>query len=61
VAGLFRLSPDQARHVLTKVTKATSHWREAAVANALTPRAIEEMEPAFVHELAEVSHELAVA
>jgi serine/threonine-protein kinase HipA len=61
VAELFRLRPDEARRVLADVAEATSHWREVAAANDLTPEAIDEMEPAFVHELAEAAHELAVA
>jgi serine/threonine-protein kinase HipA len=61
VAELFRLSRDEARRVLAEIAEATSHWREVAAANALTPAAIDEMEPAFVHELAEAAHELPVA
>ena len=47
--------------MLAEVAEATSHWREVAAANELTPAAIDEMEPAFVHELADAAHELAVA
>ncbi len=47
--------------MLAEVAEATSQWREVAAANALTPAAIDEMEPAFVHELADAAHELAVA
>jgi serine/threonine-protein kinase HipA len=61
VAELFRLTPDEARRVLAEVAEATSQWREGAAANELTPAAIDEMEPAFVHELADAAHELAVA
>ena len=61
VAGLFRLTPREAPYVLAEVAEATSHWREVAAANALSPAAIERMEPAFVHEIAEEAHELAVA
>ena len=61
VAELFRLSPDEARRVLAEVAEATSQWREVATANELTPAAIDEMEPAFVHQLAEAAHELAGA
>jgi serine/threonine-protein kinase HipA len=61
VAELFRLTPDEARRVLAEVAEATSQWREVATANELTPAAIDEMEPAFVHELAEAARELVVA
>jgi serine/threonine-protein kinase HipA len=61
VAELFRLRPDDSRHVLAEVAEATRQWRNVATANELTPAAIDEMEPAFVHELAETAHELAVA
>ncbi len=61
VAELFRLRPDEARHVLAGVARAASQWREVAKAHGLTPEAIDEMESAFVHELAEAAHELAVA
>lgn len=61
VADLFRLRPADARQALAEVAEATSHWREVAAANELTPAAIDRMEPAFVHELAEEAHELAIA
>jgi hypothetical protein len=47
--------------VLAEVAEATSRWREVATAHALTRAAIEEMEPAFVYELADAARELAFA
>jgi hypothetical protein len=47
--------------VLAEVTEATSRWREVATANELTAAAIDEMAPAFVHELVEAAREQAVA
>lgn len=61
VADLFRLSPDQARQALAEVAEATSQWRDVAVENGLDLAAIEEMEPAFEHEVTEEAHELAAA
>ena len=61
VADLFRLRPHEARHVLAEVAEATSYWREVATTNGLPSAAIDQMEPAFVHELADAARELAGA
>ena len=58
VADLFRLDDDQARSTLSDVIEATSQWRQIAAANGLDAAAIDDMEPAFEHELAAVAREL---
>jgi serine/threonine-protein kinase HipA len=57
VAPLFRLSPDAARTVLGEVSDATSQWRKTASRNGLSASSIEQLEPAFEHEQAEVAQQ----
>ena len=58
VADFFRLDDDQARSTLSDVTEATSQWRQIAAANGLDVSAIDDMEPAFEHELAAAARDL---
>jgi serine/threonine-protein kinase HipA len=61
VADLFRLDHEQARSTLSDVTEATSQWRQIAAKNGLDASAIDEMEPAFEHELAAAARDLTAA
>jgi len=58
VADFFRLDDHQARSTLSDVTEATSQWRRIAAANGLDASAIDDMEPAFEHELAAAARDL---
>jgi serine/threonine-protein kinase HipA len=50
-AGLFRLTPDQARAHLTKITAALRGWKKLAASAAvgMSPAEVRAFEPAFVH------------
>jgi|HubBroStandDraft_2_1064218.scaffolds.fasta_scaffold32064_3 serine/threonine-protein kinase HipA len=61
LAGLFRLEPDDARAIVAEVSDATSRWREMATRHGLAAAAIEQHEPAFEHEQAEVARQIATA
>jgi serine/threonine-protein kinase HipA len=58
VAGYFRLGDEDARDVLGKVSEAVSQWRAAAAETGLDRAAIEQMAPAFEHDLADRARQI---
>ncbi len=61
VAGLFRVSPAQARAIVAEVSAATGRWREVARARGLGAQQIARLEPAFEHEQSAAACELSAA
>jgi serine/threonine-protein kinase HipA len=61
VAGLFRVSPAQARAIVAEVSAATERWREVARARGLGAQQITRLEPAFEHEQSAAARELSSA
>jgi serine/threonine-protein kinase HipA len=61
VAGLFRLSPAQARAIVAEVSAATERWRDVARARGLGAQQIARLEPAFEHEQSVAARELSAA
>jgi serine/threonine-protein kinase HipA len=59
VAGLFRVSGERARAIVTEVSSATECWRDVARANGLGSKELERLEPAFEHEQSLIARELA--
>jgi serine/threonine-protein kinase HipA len=58
VAGLFRLSDERARQIVTEVSAAATRWREVARGYGLSAAQLERLEPAFEHEQASAAREL---
>lgn len=58
VGPYFRLRQPQAIEVLGEVTRAAASWRRVAAGHGLTARAIDAMEPAFVHAERNRAYEL---
>ena len=58
VAGLFRVSPAQARAIVVEVSAATERWRDVARATSLGAQQIARLEPAFEHEQSVAAREL---
>ena len=58
VASLFRVSPAQARAIVTEVTAATERWRDVARARGLGAQQIALLEPAFEHEQSAAARKL---
>jgi serine/threonine-protein kinase HipA len=61
VAGLFRVSPAQARVIVAEVSAATKRWRDVARAMSLGAQQIARLEPAFEHEQSGAARELSAA
>jgi serine/threonine-protein kinase HipA len=47
IAGLFRLTPDEAEEEVDRMTATISQWRQVAARHGVAATKIEEMEPAF--------------
>jgi serine/threonine-protein kinase HipA len=58
VAGLFRVSPAQARAIVAEVSAATERWRDIARATGLGAQQIARLERAFEHEQSAAAREL---
>ena len=58
LAGLFRLTPQQALAATEEVDRATSRWRAVAKAVGLAPGALERMAAAFENDEVRIAREL---
>jgi serine/threonine-protein kinase HipA len=58
LAGLFRLTPEQAVAAVGEVDRATSSWRDVAKAVGLEPGALDRMAAAFENDEVRVAREL---
>ncbi len=58
LAGLFRLTPQQALAVIEEIDRATSSWREVAKAVGLEPGALERMAAAFENDEVRIARAL---
>ncbi len=58
VAELFRLGADEVRTIVGEVSDSTRRWREVALRAGLDRASIDQMEPAFEHESAEMARDL---
>jgi serine/threonine-protein kinase HipA len=58
LAGLFRLTPQQALAAIEEVDRATSNWRAVAKDVGLEPWALERMATAFEHDEVRIAREL---
>jgi serine/threonine-protein kinase HipA len=58
LAGLFRLTPQQALAAIGEVDRATSNWRAVAKAVGLEPGALERMAAAFENDEVRIAREL---
>ncbi len=58
LAGLFRLTPEQAVATVGEVDRATSSWRAIAKAVGLEPGAVERMAAAFENDEVRIAREL---
>lgn len=61
VAGLFRVSEEQARAIVAEVSSATERWRDVARAKGLGGQELERLESAFEHEQSVAARELVTA
>jgi serine/threonine-protein kinase HipA len=57
VAGLFRVSDEQAQQIVSEVSAATGRWREVARASGLSTSQIERLAPAFEHQQSAAARE----
>ncbi len=58
LAGLFRLTPQQALAIIEEVTRAASGWRNVAKNVGLKPAALERMAAAFEHDELRIAREV---
>jgi serine/threonine-protein kinase HipA len=61
VAGLFRLTDEDARRIVSEVSAATAGWREAARRVGLDRDSIARMTPAFEHDSGQLASEIRAA